>query len=96
MPSGVSSTHCTRAAPGPHIGGNAGRIFQESAPDGKIVPIPPNQDTVNALFDAGVSSEEEMEAWLNQRRVVNEVRPLTSSSSRTLGWARRRLEWGVD
>ena len=50
-----------------------GRIFQPGAPDGKIVPIPPNQDTVNTLFDAGVKSEEDMEAWLNERRVVNEV-----------------------
>eukprot|EP00193_Tetraselmis_chui_P004618 CAMPEP_0177767804 /NCGR_PEP_ID=MMETSP0491_2-20121128/9341_1 /TAXON_ID=63592 /ORGANISM="Tetraselmis chuii, Strain PLY429" /LENGTH=424 /DNA_ID=CAMNT_0019284485 /DNA_START=171 /DNA_END=1445 /DNA_ORIENTATION=- len=49
-----------------------GRIFQKEAPEGKIVPIPPNQDTVNALFDAGVSSEADMEAWLNERRVVNE------------------------
>jgi len=40
--------------------------------DGKIVPIPPSQTTVNMLFDANVSSEEEMEAWLEQRRVKNE------------------------
>lgn len=38
------------------------------------MPIPPNQDTVNSLFDANVHSEEEMEAWLSKRRVVNEVR----------------------
>ena len=29
--------------------------------DGKIVPIPPSQETVNTLFDANVHSEEEME-----------------------------------
>jgi hypothetical protein len=30
--------------------------------DGKLVPIPPSQETVNTLFDANVHSEEEMEA----------------------------------
>ncbi|MEW5313402.1 MAG: hypothetical protein WDW38_004973 [Sanguina aurantia] len=40
--------------------------------NGKIVPIPPTQETVNALFDANVHSEEEMEAWLAARRVVND------------------------
>jgi hypothetical protein len=40
--------------------------------DGKIVPIPPSQTTVNMLFNANVSSEEEMEAWLEQRRVKND------------------------
>ena len=39
--------------------------------DGKIVPIPPSQETVNTLFGANVHSEEEMEAWLAARRVVN-------------------------
>lgn len=29
--------------------------------DGKIVPIPPSQETVNTLFDANVHSEAEME-----------------------------------
>ena len=29
--------------------------------DGKLVPIPPSQETVNTLFDANVHSEEEME-----------------------------------
>jgi hypothetical protein len=29
--------------------------------DGKIVPIPPSQETVNTLFDANVHSEGEME-----------------------------------
>ena len=29
--------------------------------DGKIVPIPPSQETVNTLFNANVHSEEEME-----------------------------------
>lgn len=39
--------------------------------DGKIVPIPPSQETVNTLFNANVHSEAEMEAWLEARRVVN-------------------------
>lgn len=30
--------------------------------DGKIVPIPPSQETVNTLFNANVHTEEEMEA----------------------------------
>lgn len=38
----------------------------------KIVPIPPSQETVNTLFNAGVHSEAEMEAWLDARRSVNE------------------------
>lgn len=29
--------------------------------DGKIVPIPPSQETVNTLFGANVHTEEEME-----------------------------------
>jgi len=37
--------------------------------DGKLVPLPPCQQTVNLLFDAGVNSEEEMERWLEARRV---------------------------
>jgi len=34
----------------------------------KIVPIPPNIDTVNALFGTDINSEEEMVAWLDERR----------------------------
>ena len=41
--------------------------------DGKIVPIPPNQDTMNLLFDAGVHTEAEAEAWLDKRRVANDA-----------------------
>mmetsp|Transcript_13047 Transcript_13047/g.41228 ORF Transcript_13047/g.41228 Transcript_13047/m.41228 type:complete len:409 (+) Transcript_13047:101-1327(+) len=40
--------------------------------DGKIVPIPPCRTTMNMLYDANVHTEEEAEAWLNARRVVNE------------------------
>jgi UDP-galactopyranose mutase len=39
--------------------------------DGKIVPIPPGQDTVNTLFDANVHSEEEMEVRRWQERCTN-------------------------
>lgn len=38
---------------------------------GVLCSLPPNQETVNTLFGAGVSSEAEMEAWLAARRVVN-------------------------
>ena len=38
----------------------------------KIVPIPPSQQTVNDLFHANVHSEEEMERWLDARRVAND------------------------
>jgi len=34
----------------------------------KIVPVPPNQDTINILFKEDIQSEEAMEAWLNQSR----------------------------
>lgn len=38
----------------------------------KLSASHPKQETVNALFDANVHSEEEMEAWLAARRVVND------------------------
>jgi len=41
--------------------------------DGKVVPIPPCQETVNTLFNANVHSEEEMEKWLEERRVKYEA-----------------------
>ena len=34
----------------------------------KIVPIPPNIDTVNILFGESLESEEDMKSWLDQRR----------------------------
>ena len=34
----------------------------------KIVPIPPNIDTVNALFGTDINTEEEMIKWLDERR----------------------------
>ena len=34
----------------------------------KIVPVPPNQDTINILFKEDIHSEEAMDAWLNQSR----------------------------
>ena len=33
-----------------------------------IVPVPPNQETVNTLFGTDIRSEEEMETWLSSRR----------------------------
>jgi len=34
----------------------------------KIVPVPPNQETVNTLFGTDIRSEEDMENWLSSRR----------------------------
>lgn len=36
----------------------------------KLVPIPPTQETVNALFGEKVASEEEMQAWYDTQRVT--------------------------
>ena len=39
----------------------------------KIVPVPPNRDTINALFpDANLRTDEETRAWLDARRSANE------------------------
>eukprot|EP00959_Pyramimonas_sp_CCMP1952_P378356 7925828-Pyramimonas_sp.AAC.1 len=48
----------------------------------KNVPIPPSQLTVNQLFDANVNSEEEMEAWLEARRVKNDNPKVNSRPAR--------------
>ena len=34
----------------------------------QVVPVPPNQDTVNTLFKTDIHSEIEMEEWLSQSR----------------------------
>lgn len=34
----------------------------------QVVPIPPNQDTVNILFHENITSEEEMVKWLDARK----------------------------
>ena len=34
----------------------------------KIVPVPPNQETVNILFGEHIHSEEAMRNWLSSRR----------------------------
>ena len=34
----------------------------------RIVPIPPNIDTVNTLFGENLQDEADMKAWLDQRR----------------------------
>ena len=40
------------------------------ATEAKLVPIPPTQETVNALFGAGIKSVEDMEAWYASERVL--------------------------
>ena len=37
----------------------------------KYVPMPPNQETVNMLFNEKISSKEEMVTWLTKRRPQN-------------------------
>lgn len=37
-----------------------------SVVDGKLVPVPVNIDTVNALFGLEIKTEQEMEAWLSE------------------------------
>ena len=34
----------------------------------KIVPVPPNQETVNILFGEHIHSEKDMENWISSRR----------------------------
>ena len=34
----------------------------------KVVPVPPNQETVNILFGEDIRSEADMENWLSSRR----------------------------
>ena len=43
-----------------------------------MVPIPPNQDTVNILFGTNITTEKEMEAWIEVPRVyfINGFVPL--------------------
>jgi len=36
--------------------------------DKKFVPVPPNQETVNTLFQTDINTEEDMEEWLSPRR----------------------------
>ncbi len=33
-----------------------------------MVPIPPNQETVNTLFGTNITTVEQMEAWIAERR----------------------------
>ena len=33
-----------------------------------IVPVPPNQETVNTLFGTDIRSEKDMEKWLSSRK----------------------------
>ena len=41
----------------------------------QTVPIPPNIDTVNALFGTSLDTEEDMVAWLDDRRPKSEKPP---------------------
>jgi UDP-galactopyranose mutase len=41
--------------------------------DGKYVPIPANIETVNALFNMSLKSEEEMAAWLKEQQIPCET-----------------------
>ena len=41
----------------------------------QTVPIPPNIDTVNALFGTSLDTEEDMVAWLDERRPKSEKPP---------------------
>jgi len=51
-----------------------GRVRDQNDTE-KIVPIPPNIDTVNILFDAKIETEEEMVRWLDDRRPKSDKPP---------------------
>jgi len=40
--------------------------------NGKDVPIPPNIETINTLFDANLKTPQDMEQWLESERVPND------------------------
>jgi len=40
--------------------------------DGKLVPIPVNITTVNALIGTNIKNEEEMDAWLSENQIKND------------------------
>lgn len=58
-----------------------GRVHDQDGVE-KVVPIPPVQATVNALFHENISTEEEMQAWYDRQRVplLYEVFWATSST----------------
>jgi len=51
-----------------------GRVKDQNDTE-KIVPIPPNIDTVNMLFNAGIETEKDMINWLDERRPKTEKPP---------------------
>jgi len=51
-----------------------GRVKDQNDTE-KIVPIPPNIDTVNMLFDAGIETEQDMINWLDERRPKSDKPP---------------------
>jgi len=54
-------------------GGTGGTKYEHDGREYAVVPIPPNRDTINALFPgADLKTDDETEAWLNERRTVNE------------------------
>jgi UDP-galactopyranose mutase len=72
---------------------------------GQLVPIPINRTTINALFDAGLETEEETAAWLAARaEPVPEIRTsedvVVAAVGRELyelffqGYTRK--QWGID
>ena len=50
------------------IFGNYILYFQDKDNNLKLVPIPPNQETVNILFGTNITTEDQMDEWLKQRR----------------------------
>jgi len=51
-----------------------GRVPDVNGVD-QLVPIPPVQETVNALYGTNITNEEEMQAWYDTQRVIPEGSP---------------------
>jgi len=47
-----------------------GMVYDGENKEKKLVPIPPTPETVNELFGESISSEEEMQSWYDEQRVV--------------------------
>lgn len=52
--------------------------------DKKIVPVPPNQETVNTLFETNIHTEGEMEEWLSSRRPNLKGKPPSNGEEMSL------------
>ena len=82
-------THCAASAPAAWIPFGGVRCRVKGRVDGKIVPIPPSQETINTLFDANVKTEEEMEA---RRRAQGTAWHILADSCAAQAWlAARRV-----